>query len=148
MIPQPPPGGGAGFQDHQVLRAEQHRRQHADDIPGCFLFCAVSPDLPGPGAGKQHKPQCLAPLLGTHICFDLREIRPKTDHFRSFLGPEALAGAGIADGLQEVRFTLGIVAHDQIDTGIEIQTDLLIIAEIPQLDIIEVHGWSQGSSGP
>ena len=32
MIAQPPPLGGAAFQHHQILRAEQHRGQHPENF--------------------------------------------------------------------------------------------------------------------
>ena len=62
-----------------------------------------------------------------------------------FLGPETLAGAGIADGFQQIGLTLGIVAHDQIHAGLKIQVKLLIIAEIPQLEIFKIHERSRSS---
>ena len=100
MVTQPPPLGGAAFEHHQILRAEQHRGQNPGQLGGGLLFGAVSVDLPGTGAGKQHKAHGLIPLLGENLRLQLRELGAETDHFRRFLGPEAFAGAAIGDCLQ------------------------------------------------
>ena len=100
MVAQPPPGSGAGFQYHQILRTEQHRGQDTCQLRSTLLFRAVAVDLPGTGAGKQHIAQLLLPLLGKDIALQIRKISPKPDHFGGFLGTEAFSGAKIGDGLQ------------------------------------------------
>ena len=72
----------------------------------------------------------LLPLLGEHRSLQVGKIRPKADHFSGFLCPEAFSGAEIADGLQKIGLTLGVIAHDQVHAGVKIQGDFRVIAEI------------------
>ena len=48
----------------------------------------------------------------------------------SVLGTESLTGAKISDGFQQIGLSLGIITHDQIDTGVEFQLQLPVIPEI------------------
>ena len=136
MVAQPPPGRRAGFQDHQILRAEQNRGQHTGHIPGGFLLRAVAPDLPGPGAGKQHKPKDLLPLLRKDLAGHFSKICAEAHHFRRFLGPEASSASKIGNSFQKIGLSLGVVAYDQVHAGFKIKLHFPIIPEIAKLQIL------------
>ena len=55
-ITEPPPLGSAHLENHQILRAEQHRGQHTGDFRQSLLFHPVAEDLPGTASGEQNKP--------------------------------------------------------------------------------------------
>ena len=140
QIAEPPPLACAHFQDHQVFRAEQHRGQYPSDLPGGFLLRPIQPQLPGTGAGKQNPSDALLPLLREYRTVDFPEIFLKPHHFRGFLRPEAFPAAKIADGFQQVGFSLGVVSHDQVDAGVKLRRDFLIISERPERQLIQIHG--------
>ena len=131
-ISEPPPLGGAHFQDHQILGAEQHRGQHPGNFGSRLFLRPVSPDLPGTAAGEQHKTQALVPLLGKDIPLNFREIRLEAHQFRSFLGAKTLSGTEIADGLQKIGLALGVITHDQVHPRGKFQGGAFIIPEILQ----------------
>ncbi len=136
MIPQPPPLGSAGFQDHQILGAEQHRGQYSGDFRRGLLFRAVAPDLPGTVPVKQHPAQDLLPVLGMDLSLNLRKIRTEADHLSRFLGPEAFSAAEVGDGFQKVGLPLGIVPHDQIHSRLKFHRYLVVVAEGAQINLI------------
>ena len=140
QIAEPPPLARSHFQDHQIFRAKQHRRQHPGDLPGGFLLRPVQPQLPGTGAGKQNPSDALLPLLREYRTVDFPEIFLKPHHFRGFLCPEAFPAAKIGYSLQQVGFSLGVIPHDQVDAGVKLRRDFLIISERPERQLIQIHG--------
>ena len=86
-------GGGTGFEDQQILRAEQHGIEDAGAFGGGFFLHAVAPELPGPLAGENHRAQCLLPLLAEDRGFQIRKGRAEADQLRGSLGAPAFAGA-------------------------------------------------------
>ena len=131
MVAKPPPLGCAHFQDHQILGAKQHRGQYAIDIRQGLFLGAIAPDLPGTTPVKQHPTQALLAFLRKYFSGNFRKIRPKPQHFSGFLGPEAFSAAKIGNRFQKIGLSLGIIAHDQVYTGIKGQIQGCIIAEIP-----------------
>ena len=91
-IPQSSSGGGAAFENHQILRAEQHRGKHAGYVRGAFLFGPVAPKLPG-SSRKQQPTDILLSSLGGNLAGNLSKLPVKADHFPVFLGTEALTAA-------------------------------------------------------
>jgi hypothetical protein len=140
QIAEPPPLARSHFQNHQIFRAEQHRRQHPGNLPGGFLLRPVQPQLPGAGAGEQDPADALLPFLGEDRAVDFSEIFPEPHHFRGFLCPEAFPASKIADGFQQVGFSLGVVSHDQVDAGVKLRRNFLIISERSELQLIQIHG--------
>ena len=133
LIPQPPPGGSAGFQHHQILGTEQNTGKQSGNVTGGLLFDPIVPQLPGAAAVEQHPTDVLLPLLGKNVAVNLAKIFFKADQFPGPLGPEAFSRAQIADGFQQIGLTLGIVAHDEIHTGLKFQLNLAVIAKTPEL---------------
>ena len=148
MVSQPPPLRGAGFEHHQILRAEQNRRQNTGNFSGGLLFYPILPDLTGTAAGKQHPAQVLLPLLGMHRPFQIRKVRPKADHFSGFQGAKTLSGTQIGNGFQQIGLSLGVITYDQVHTRSKFQSGILIIAEIPQMNAIKPHCRRSDRSGP
>ena len=98
-------------------------------------------ELAGSGGRKYHPAQILIPLLGENIAGNIRKVRPKAHQFSASLGSEALSRAEIRHCFQKVGLTLGIVAHDQIDTFIKFQSQLPVITEVLKDDLIQRHTW-------
>ena len=129
VVPQPAAAGGAAFEHHQILRAEQHRLKHPRNLGEGFLFDAVVVQLPG-SAGKQHPSEGLLPLLGEKGAGNFRKIRVEAHQFLIFGGAEALSRAQVADGLQKVGFSLGIVPHNQVHPRIEGEAAVPVVAVV------------------
>ena len=71
--------------------------------------------------------------MGLHLAGELGKIRAEADQLPGFLRPEAFAGAQIADGLQKIGLTLGVIAYDQIHARLKGQRNFAVIAKILQL---------------
>ena len=69
-------------------------------------------------------------LTGENAALDGKALLAEADQFPVGAGAGAFAAAETDDGLQQVGLTLGIVADNQIDTGIKIQFQLPVIAKI------------------
>ena len=63
----------------------------------------------------------------------------KENHFGGFLGPEALSAAKIADGFQQIGFSLGIVPHNEVYPGVEAELRFPVIAEMAQVEAFKIH---------
>ena len=87
-------------------------------------------------------------LRRKHIISFLAEIRSKADQFSGALSTEALAGAQITDGLQQIGLALGVFSHDQVDAGLKIQGNFAVIAKIPKLQALKPHGRRSGKRCP
>ena len=138
-ITEPPPLGRSHFQDQQILRAEQHRGQHASQLRNRLFLDSVPENLPGTTACKQQIPQLLLPLLGKDLALDFREILAEADHFGGFLSPEAFSRSQIGNGLQQVGLSLGIVAHDQIHPRLKAEDHFPVIPEGPKRKLLQIH---------
>lgn len=110
--------GRALFEDHKVLRAEQHAREHAGK-GGRGLRCLTpgEPQLARPPAGKQHGAQLACALLRLHLRAQLRKVRAEADELRLAAGAERAARGEIADGLEQVRLAVGVPADEEIHAG-------------------------------
>ena len=86
-----------------------------------LLLGTIFKKLTVSNTGKQQPAKLLLPLLREDAAPDLGKIAAKTNHFRGFLCPEALSGAKIGNGFQQICLSLGIVTHDQVHTRIKIQ---------------------------
>ena len=140
QVRKPPSGSAAAFEDHQILRAKEHRGQHPRKLGSAFLLHPVLPQLPGSSPGKKHPAQGLLPVLGLNHSFQLPKVPGKADHFRRFLGPEALSAAQKGDGFQQIGLSLGIAAHDQVYPRIEGKMLVVIVPKAPQIQLTQLHG--------
>ena len=139
IVPEFPPGGGTGFENHQILRAEQHRGQQPIEVCGGFFLHPVDLQLPGLPGGKQQPADALLPLLGGYLPFQLTEGSGKANHLCIFQRPEALAAAQKSDGLQQIGLSLGILPHNQVHAGGKFQPLLAIVAEGAEVELIQPH---------
>ena len=70
---------------------------------------------------------------------NLGAILAEADHFLLVNGTEAFADGGKADGLEEIGFSLGVCADEDIDAGIEGDVGVFDIAKITDSDPIAFH---------
>ena len=120
------------FQNHKILRAEQHGIQNpVQSLPG-GLFNPGKEKLPGPSSGKHHSPKTLLPPIGFHPCTELGKISSKADQLRLPPGAKGCPPAEITDCLQKIRFSLGVLPYKQVDPRRKLTLNAFVIAEAPQ----------------
>ena len=139
MVDEPAPGLGSCAQHLQILRAEQHRGKQACQIGARLLFHAAHIELPGPPGGEDHRPQALGPLFVKQLRLQIGKFRAEAHQLRLGSGAEALPLTEIDDGFQEIRFPLGVFAHQQIDARRKGRFGPLIAAPVEKSQIFEFH---------
>ena len=131
--------GRALFEDHKVLRAEQHARKHAGQGGAAALLYPGEPQLARPPAGKQHGAQLACALLRLHLRAQLRKVCAEADELRLAAGAERAARGEIADGLEQVRLAVGVPADEEIHAWDELRLRILVIPEAAQAEAVNLH---------
>ena len=121
-----------------MLGAEEDGAEDADDVRDAGNFDLIMLDVPTTPLHHTDGDVLLTAEV-REIDRDLGAIGTEADHFLLVDGTEAFADGGKADGLEEIGFSLGVCADEDIDAWIEGDVGVFDIAKITDSDPIAFH---------
>jgi hypothetical protein len=113
-----------------MLGTEQHHAKRTDHIGHLADLESVMLHDPTRPAAEQTYGQSLLSLRILKYIDDMSTLLAKADHFRLLDGAKALAERREVDCLEEIGLTLGVVAPEKVDSGLEHYRRLADVTEV------------------
>ena len=138
VVQEPAAAVRVALDERQVLRREQHRPEHPEDLPGPGDRPPVEPGPVGPARDDLDLDQRVASRPPHHGADD-GTLRPQPDQGR--VGGDAVAAQGrhVADGLDEVRLALPVGTDERRHPLVERELRRRVGPEIGDREVGDAH---------